>query len=298
MPKVIVTGANGRLGSAIVEQLLQISPPSLLAVSVRDPKAAERWTDLGLDVRHGDFDIPETLPGAFDGAERLLIISTSSPNEIRVRQHRRAIEAARAAGVGQLYYTSIVQRQGSPFLAAKGHLQTEEDLRRSGLAATILRNGQYMENLPLFLRLSLDEDRIALPPDGPTAWVALRDLAEGIARLLTAARDHRMQEHRTLTLTGPEAVDFSTIAELAGKIAGRPIGREVIEPEEFIDRAVRKGIRPDLARLFESGFRSRAAGELAEVSPDLSTILERPLRTVEEELPRLLAHVPFSAAAQ
>lgn len=179
MPKVIVTAANGRLGSAVVEQLVQVSPASLLAVSVRDPRAVQRWAELGVDIRHGDFDLPETLTPAFEGAERLLIISTSSPNDVRVRQHRNAIEAARRAGVRRLYYTSIVQREGSPFTPAEGHAQTEADLMQSGLAATILRNGQYMENLSLFLHLGLDGHRIALPADGPTAWVALRDLAEG-----------------------------------------------------------------------------------------------------------------------
>jgi len=289
MPKLIVTGANGRLGSAVVEQVLQVSPASLLAVSVRDPKAAQRWTELGLHVRHGDFDLPDTLTQAFEGAERLLIISTSSPNELRVRQHRRAIESARKAGVGHVYHTSIIQREGSPFLPARGHLQTEADLVQSGLSATILRNGQYMENLPFFLRLGLDRDRIMLPADGPTAWVALQDLAEGIARLLTGPSNDSVPQIRTVALTGPEAIDFSRIAEIAGMILGRPIHRDVIGADEFIDRAVQKGIGPDLARMFETGFRSRAAGELANVDPALEAILGRRLRTIEGELPRLLA---------
>lgn len=289
MPKVIVTAANGRLGSAVVEQLVQVSPASLLAVSVRDPRAVQRWAELGVDIRHGDFDLPETLTPAFEGAERLLIISTSSPNDVRVRQHRNAIEAARRAGVRRLYYTSIVQREGSPFTPAEGHAQTEADLMQSGLAATILRNGQYMENLSLFLHLGLDGHRIALPADGPTAWVALHDLAEGIACALTRGEGDSAEQAQTLTLTGPEALDFSRIAEIASRLLGRPIRRDVIGSDKFLERAVQKGIGPHLARMFESGFQSRAAGELAKVDPALGTILGRPLGTVENELPRLLA---------
>jgi NAD(P)H dehydrogenase (quinone) len=286
---VIVTGANGRLGSAIVEQLLQVSPDSLLAASVRDPNAAERWTELGLDVRHGDFNLPGRLELAFEGAERLLIISTSSPNDVRIVQHRHVIEAARRARVRELYYTSIVQREGSPFLPTAGHLQTETDIRQSGIAATILCNGQYMENLPFFLQLGSEGDTIALPADGGTASVALSDLAEGIARVLTTPGDRREPEIRTLTLTGPEAIDFARLAALASKSLGRPIQRQIIDSSEFIARAVSKGVAPAAARMFESGFRSKATGELARVDPALQKILGRPLRTVEGELPRLLA---------
>lgn len=287
--RVIVTGATGRLGSSVIEQLLQIAPRSLLAVSTRRPANAHRWSDQGINVRHGDFDFRGSLAGAFAGADRLLIISTSADNAARVNQHRHAIDAAREARVSRIYYTSISQPKGSHFLPAEGHHQTELDLFGSGLPSTIFRNGQYMENLPLFLRIGLKGDTLELPADGPTAWVALQDLAEGIARVLVEPDDAGDEPLRRLTLTGPKAVDFAEIARLASKVLGRPIERRVIESRAFVDRMVENGMDRGLGVVLESGFRSRAAGELAAVDPSLVQILGRQLRTVEGELPRLLA---------
>jgi NAD(P)H dehydrogenase (quinone) len=286
MPRIIVTGAAGRLGSAVIGQLLRIAPQSLVAVTTRDPQAARSWSDERVEVRRGDFDHPSTLPDAFRGAERLLIISTSADNATRIRQHRNAFEAAREAGVGHVYYTSVMQREGSPFLAAKGHLQSEVDLGQAAARSTVFRNGQYMENFPLFLRVGLEGDTINLPADGPTSWVALHDLAEGIAHVL--AGEEAAQDSQILTLTGPEAVDFTDIARIAGKALGRHIERKVISPEAFVERVTRQGLSHGFAQLLESGFRSRASGELSTVDPALQQIVGRRLRRVEDELPLLL----------
>ena len=282
--RIVITGATGGLGSEIARQLLHIAPASLLGVSVRDPGRAERLQERGVRVRHGDFDDPATLDDAFEGAKSLLIISTRGDNQQRVVQHRSAIEAAKRAGVQHLYYTSIVQREGSSFLPAEGHLQTEADLAASGLAYTIFRNGQYIENLPLFLGSSIDTGELVLPPDGPVAWVARSDLAEGIARvMLTGKRDQV-----SLVLTGPEAIDFDDIAAIAGSIVGRPIRRRVVDGAEYAKILVSNGAPEGLAAVLVSGFESRASGELALVDPALREIVGRSLLRVENVLPELL----------
>jgi NAD(P)H dehydrogenase (quinone) len=281
--RIVITGATGGLGSEIARQLLHIAPASLFGVSVRDPTRAERLQERGVRVRHGDFDDPATLDDAFEGAKSLLIISTRGDNERRVVQHRNAIKAAKRAGVQHLYYTSIVQREGSRFLPAEGHLQTEADLATSGLAYTIFRNGQYIENLPLFLGSSIDTGELALPPDGPVAWVARSDLAEGIARvMLTGGRN------QASLLTGPEAIDFDDIAAIAGSIVGRPIRRRVVDGGEYAKILVSNGSPEGLAAVLVSGFESRASGELALVDPALREIVGRSLLTVDDVLPELL----------
>ena len=282
--KIVVTGAGGGLGGEIVAQLLRVAPHALFAVSTRSPEAVSNLREKGVQVRHGDFDFPETLDEAFRGADRLLIISTRGGNEVRVRQHRNALEAARRVGVDHVYYTSIVQREGSTFLPAGGHIESERDLKLSGLPYTILRNGNYIENLPMFLGFGLHGNVLALPPDGPTAWVARSDLAEGIARVMIHG-DHADQ---TLLLTGPEALDFGDIAGLLRAESGETLERRFISGDEFVAQLEEHGVATEIARVFESGFRSRAAGELAQVDPTLRQILDRPLRTVAEVLPRLL----------
>ena len=218
--KVVISGATGGLGSTVIEALLRLAPAAELGVSVREPGKAGDLAARGVRVRHGDFDRPETLDAAFEGAERVLIISTRAPaNSARLAQACNAIEAALRCGVRHIFYTSIVQRPGSRFAAAQGHFDTEAYLEACGARHTILRNGHYMENLPMVLGPSIAGGDLALPPDGPTAWVSRLDLAEGIAKLLLAAG--KLPE--SVLLTGPEALDFSDIAP--GSRARRPAVR-------------------------------------------------------------------------
>jgi NAD(P)H dehydrogenase (quinone) len=285
-PKIVVTGATGGLGSEVVEQLLNLAPASDLGVSVRRPEAAQRLAARGVRVRQGDFDSPETLDQAFEGAERVLIISTRTlDNHARFVQHRNAIDAARRCGVSHVYYTSIVQRPGSVFDLAAGHFETEAYLADADLTSTILRNGHYIENLPMFLGASVVTGDLALPPDGPTAWVSRADLAEGIVRAMLGGG----YGGEALVLTGPEALDFRQIAEITGAIVGHPIVRCVISGEAYQQVLIAGGLPAPVARSFATGFASRAAGELAVVDSKLSEIVGRPLGTVAELLPSLLA---------
>src|SRR3954470_20704872 len=103
---IVVTGAAGQLGRLVAEELLERVPADELVFVTRHPEALENLADRGADVRHGDFDEPQTLAGAFAGGERMLLISTISIGH-RVAQHRAVQEAAARAGVGHVVYTSF-----------------------------------------------------------------------------------------------------------------------------------------------------------------------------------------------
>lgn len=286
--KIVVTGATGGLGSDVIEQLLNLAPPSDLGVSVRRVEAAQHLAVRGVRVRQGDFDSPATLDRAFEGAERVLVISTRTlDNHARFVQHRNAIDAARRCGVEHIYYTSVVQRPGSLFDLAAGHFETEAYLAQTDLKSTVLRNGHYIENLPMLLGASVATGDLALPADGPTAWVSRVDLAEGIARVMLGGE----YAGEALVLTGPEALDFGRIAKIAGAVVGRTVSRRVISSEAYQQALVSRGVPAPAAAALATGFASRAAGELAVVDPKLDEIVGRPLRTVAEVLPALLADV-------
>ena len=283
--RIVVTGGSGGLGSEVVRQLMALAPANQIGISVRDPAKAQAFAKQGVRVRRGDFDHPETLAAAFEGAERVLVISTLADNHTRFVQQRNAIAAAKQAGAAQVYYTSIPQRSGSVFAATPGHIETERYLADCGLAHTILRNGNYMENLPMFLGAAPLTGDLALPADGPVAWVSRVDLAEGIARLMLAGG----HAGESLLLTGPEALDFAAIAAIASEAIGRPIVRRVISGADWAHARIAQGAPAPVAKLLETGFASRAAGELAHVDPTLAKLVGRPLRTVRDVLPALLA---------
>jgi len=285
--QVVITGATGGLGSDVIAQLRRFAPASELGVSVRAPEEAAALAVAGIRVRQGDFGEPASLDHAFEGARRVLLISTRTPgNAARFQEQRAAIDAAMRCGVEHVFYTSIVQRPGTVFDVAAGHHDTEAYLASSGAAYTVLRNGQYIENLPMFLGQSVFTGDLALPPDGPTAWVSRVDLAEGIARLL-------LQDEAPLPgsvlLTGAEALDFAEVAAIAGRALGRSIVRRVISAAEFSASLAERGLPPPLAQSLTTGFASRAAGELSTIDPALGLLLGRPLRRVADVLPHLLA---------
>jgi uncharacterized protein YbjT (DUF2867 family) len=292
---VVITGATGALGSDIISQLQRLAPPSELGVGVRTPERAKSLSEAGIRVRRGDFGEPASLDHAFQGARRVLLISTRTPgNAARFQEQRNAIDAAIRCGVEHIFYTSIVQRPGSVFDVALGHHDTEAYLASSGAAYTVLRNGQYVENLPMFLGQSIFTGDLALPQDGPTAWVSRIDLAEGIARLLL--RDTPLPE--SILLSGPEALDFTEIASIASGALGQAIVRRTISSSEFSVSLIGRGLPPPLAQSLATGFASRAAGELAEIDPALQRLVGRPLRRVAEVLPELLARTASLAPAK
>ena len=139
---IVVTGATGKLGKLIVEELASRMAPEKIGVSVRDPEKAADLQQRGIRVRHGDFAQPSTLSHAFAGASQLLMVSSNARvyGGDPLVQHRAAIAAARDAGVKRIVYTSqIASSESSAFPPAWDHAATEAMLASSGLAWTALR---------------------------------------------------------------------------------------------------------------------------------------------------------------
>src|SRR3954468_14311331 len=139
---LVITGASGQLGRAVTAELLQSVDPTELVLVTRDPS---KLHVPGAQARRGDWNKPETLEAAFAGGERLLLISGDKIGE-RVPGHKAAVDAAVAAGVRSIAYTSIVNPSDSnPIVVAAEHRATEEHIRASGLGWTFLRNNIYAD---------------------------------------------------------------------------------------------------------------------------------------------------------
>jgi NAD(P)H dehydrogenase (quinone) len=218
---VIVTGAAGHIGRLVAEQLLERLPPEDLVLVTRRPLALRGLAAGGVDVRYGDFDDPASLHDAFAGADRMLLISTDAIGR-RVRQHRAAIDAAAAAGVGHVVFTSIVNPVAENPNGANAWEQgrTEVMLRGSGLAWTVLRFGTFAELvLPPAATAVMNRQLMTNSGDGRIVPISRRDCAEAAAIALTTDG----HTGKTYAITGPEALSPSDLAELYADLSGEPV---------------------------------------------------------------------------
>jgi NAD(P)H dehydrogenase (quinone) len=281
---IIVTGATGQLGRGIIEDLLARLPASEIGVSVRDPRKADDLAGRGIRVRQGDFADPASLTRAFEGASRVLIVSGPADP----RPHAAAIEAARAAGAGQIVYTSHMgASHDSPFAAMPPHAQTEQDLLASGVPFTALRNGFYAANGIQLMGQALQTGQLIAPADGPVSWTAHADLAQAAAIALT--EDGRLGGI-TPPLTSLEALDFGDVAAIASELTGREITRVTVPDDEWVAGLTSHGVPEQRARFLLGVFQASRQGEFAAVSPVLADLLGRKPATFRELLAATLPH--------
>ncbi len=250
----IVTGASGNLGRMVTEQLLEHLHPAELILTTRNPQSLASIAARGAHVRYADFDKPERLADAFEGGDRMLLISTLSVGR-RATQHRNAIDAAVKAGVKHIAYTSSGgARPDNPAIVIPDHLQTEDALARSGVAFTILRDALYSE-VPLTQigPRALEIGKwIGSAGDGQIPFVAKADCVACAARVLTS----RGHEGATYEITGPELLSYRDAAALTSELTGKPIEYVVITDEEMTEMLVAAGV----PRHYEEGMFTEGIG--------------------------------------
>ncbi len=219
--KIAITGASGPFGVGVTEHLMAagVAPNDLILVS-RNPGKLERVAALGAQVRAGDFDEGTGLTRALQGAERMLMISTNRVGQ-REPQHRRAVEAAQAAGVRHVVYTSFVGAPNHVSIAVKDHRFTEDLLKSSGMAWTFLRNSQYTEAMrdaggPAAIRSG---QWVSCTGTGRIAMLSREDCVAAAAAVL-GSDGHENQKY---DITGPALIHYSELAQLFAEMSGRSI---------------------------------------------------------------------------
>ena len=279
---IVVTGATGQLGGAVVAQLLDRVPAEGVGVSVRAPEKASALAERGVRVRRGDFDDATTLAHSFEGADQVLLVSAGTTGETALRQHRTAIDAARVAGVRRILYTSHMGvNPTSPFGPMHTHAATEVMLQESGVAFTSLRNGFYTSSGLMLLGRALETGSVAAPADGPVSWTAHADLAEVTALVLAK---EGLLDGLTPPLTSGQAVDLDGIAAIATEVTGRPITRTVVSDAQYRDDLVSHGVPEWQADVLGGLFPASRQGEFAAVDPTLERLLGRPPLTIGDVL--------------
>ncbi len=220
--KIIISGASGQLGGLVVRDLLARGvPASQLILVSRTPDKLAEFQKMGAATRFGDFAKPESLPAAFAGGSRLLLISIGFGAGPRPAAHKHAVDAAVAAGVDRIVYTSFVAiSKGDQSGLASDHFQTEEIIRKSGVAWTMLRNSIYSNGLvQQAAKMLADGKATVSDSDAQVGYVTREDCAAAAAVVLSGTG----HANKTYDITGPELVGPREIAAAASAVAGKPI---------------------------------------------------------------------------
>lgn len=277
---IAVTGATGALGSLVIDSLLASQSPSDVVAIVRDRAKASDLTERGVQVRVATYDDPAALREALDGVDTALLVSGSEVGQ-RVPQHVNVIDAAKAAGVGRLVYTSAPKADTTSLVLAPEHKATEEALVASGLTYTILRNNWYHENyltqVPVVEQTGV---LLAAAGDGLVASASRRDFAEAAAIVLTTDG----HENAVLELTGDTAWHHDTLAAVLSKAVGRDVVYKPVSASELIETLTANGLDEGTAGFLATLDSDIANGDLAEVDPTLAELLGRPTTPLAESL--------------
>ncbi|MEU3571366.1 SDR family oxidoreductase [Kitasatospora sp. NPDC036755] len=274
----VVTGATGQLGRLVVESLLAKVPASEVAVAVRSAEKAADLAARGVAVRVVDYDEPQTLAAAFAEGDRVLLISGSEVGR-RIPQHRAVVEAAKAAGVALLAYTSAPG--AATFRLADEHKATEELILASGLPHVFLRNGWYTENYlgdaagtvaRGVVLGSAGEGRIATAPR--------RDYADAAVAVLVG-EGHRGEVYE---LSGDTAWSLPELAAELAKASGKPVEHRDVTPAEHLDALVGAGLPQGFAEVLVDVDAGIARGELAGTPGDLARLIGRPTVPLAESV--------------
>ncbi|NLS25974.1 Quinone oxidoreductase 2 [Sphingomonas sp. S2M10] len=265
-----VTGASGQLGRLVIDSLLgKVAPDQIVALA----RAPERVADLaakGVTVRAFDYDAPATLASGLAGVTRLLLVSGNAIGS-RVPQHRAVIDAAKAAGVQLIAYTSLLRAQSSPMQMAVEHKATEDLLAASGVQHALLRNGWYTENYLMSAGPAIEHGvLIGSAGEGLVSGAARADYAEAAAVVLVRG------EAGTFELAGDTGFTHVELAAALAEASGKPVAYQDLPEADYAEALEGAGLPGPFAAILADSDARVADGALFDESKTLSGLIGRP----------------------
>lgn len=269
---IAITGATGQLGRLVIRQLLNTVPAAQIVAAVRSPEKAADLAVLGVQVRQADYTQPVTLEAAFQGVDKLLLISSSEVGQ-RAPQHAAVIAAAQKAGVKLLAYTSLLRADTSPLGLAAEHKETEAMLRASGLPHVLLRNGWYTENHIASVPAALQYGAVlGSAKDGRMASATRADYAAAAAAVLT----QEGQAGKVYELAGDTAYTLTEFAAEIARQSGKPVVYKDLPQAAYAAALVQAGLPEGFAALLADSDVGASQGALFDNSRQLSQLIGRP----------------------
>ncbi|ELN5832036.1 NAD(P)H:quinone oxidoreductase [Escherichia coli O8] len=280
---IAITGATGQLGHYVIESLKKMVPVSQIVAIVRNPAKAQALAAQGITVRQADYGDEAALTSALQGVEKLLLISSSEVGQ-RAPQHRNVINAAKAAGVKFIAYTSLLHADTSPLGLADEHIETEKMLADSGIVYTLLRNGWYTENYLASAQAALEHGVfIGAAGDGKIASATRADYAAAAARVISEAG----HEGKVYELAGDSAWTLTQLAAELTKQSGKSVTYQNLSEADFAAALKSVGLPDGLADMLADSDVGASKGGLFDNSKTLSKLIGRPTTTLAESVSHL-----------
>lgn len=281
---IALTGATGQLGQFVVEELLKTVAAKQIVAIVRNPAKAEYLSQQGILVRQADYGDQAALTQALAGVDKLLLISSSEVGQ-RAVQHRNVINAAKAAGVKFIAYTSLLHADTSPLGLHVEHVETEKMLADSGISYALLRNGWYSENYLASAPAALAHGVfIGAAGEGKIASATRADYAAAAARVLS----EEGHAGKIYELAGDTAWTLSELAALLSKASGKNVVYQNLSEADFAAALKEVGLPEVFANLLADSDAGAAKGGLFDDSKTLSKLIGRPTTPIADSVDTIL----------
>ena len=281
---IAITGATGQLGRLVIEQLLKTVPANQIVAIVRNPAKAEALSQQGIVVRQGDYTDQAALTTALKGVKKLLLISSSEVGQ-RATQHQNVINAAKAAGVTLIAYTSLLHADNSPLGLHVEHVATEKALATSGIPYALLRNGWYTENYLASAPPALEHGVfIGAAGEGKIASATRADYAAAAAKVVS----EEGHAGKVYELAGDSAWTLSELAAELSKQSGKPVVYQNMSEADFAAALKSVGLPAGLADMLADSDVGASKGGLFDDSHTLSKLIGRPTTSLAESVKTIL----------
>ncbi|UQN14136.1 NmrA family NAD(P)-binding protein [Gulosibacter sp. ACHW.36C] len=277
---IAVFGATGQLGAHIIDSLIaRGTDAGTIRALGRNTERLAELAAKGVETAQVDLDDAAAVAPALEGAETVVLVSTSVPGQ-RMPQHTNAINGAKGAGVQHLVYTSLLRADTSELALAAEHVATDQLIAESGIPATILRNGWYTENHQRDFEIGRSGTIANSVGDAKLATASRADYAEAAA-VVAADASHA---GKTYELAGDDAWTFADFAAVEADVLGQPVAYQAISADEDRAQLLAAGLDEGSAGFVAGMNQAIAGGALDSSSRELSQLIGRPTTPLRDVL--------------